>query len=476
VGVWAFFHVDFLLYFGLQMILSKLKKLLLVLGDFGVLYLSLYLTLALRYRHLPGAEIWNQHFMPFTVLFLLWALTLYINGLYENATSKNDIEFYNKLLRNLLVNFALAAAYFYLLTNRLFNIKPFAVFFIYIGVSLVLVSLWRFWYNSFVQRPNLLRNVLLIGMKDEARELVLEIIRKPQLGYHIAAIVHEGYRNDEDFPGVAFYDTGIDLKKLLREHTIQTVVTSINPHSNPELVQSLYESLALKMQFYDLPTFYEKLTGKIPVTTIGHVWFLENLAEGDKSLYELFKRITDIALAALGLVISAPFLPIFALLIQLDTKGPVFFRQVRIGLLGKPFEAIKLRSMIVGAEKNGAQWAERNDPRVTRLGKYLRRFRFDEIPQLWNVLKGEMTFIGPRPERPEFVANLQTMIPFYNERHLVKPGLTGWAQINFQKGSTAGDALKKLQYDLFYIKNRSLPLDIGVLLKTINLILTGKGW
>ena len=262
----------------------------------------------------------------------------------------------------------------------------------------------------------------------------------------------------------------------MREHTIQTVVTSINPHSNPELVQSLYESLALKMQFYDLPTFYEKLTGKIPVTTIGHVWFLENLAEGDKSLYELFKRITDIALAALGLVISAPFLPIFALLIQLDTKGPVFFRQVRIGLLGKPFEAIKLRSMIVGAEKNGAQWAERNDPRVTRLGKYLRRFRFDEIPQLWNVLKGEMTFIGPRPERPEFVANLQTMIPFYNERHLVKPGLTGWAQINFQKGSTAGDALKKLQYDLFYIKNRSLPLDIGVLLKTINLILTGKGW
>ena len=406
------------------MILSKLKKLLLVLGDFGVLYLSLYLTLALRYRHLPGAEIWSQHFMPFSVLFLLWALTLYINGLYETATSKNDIEFYNKLFRNLLVNYGLAAAYFYLLTNRLFNIKPFAVFFIYAGVSLVLVSLWRFWYNTFVQRPNLLRNVLLIGMKDEARELVLEIIRKPQLGYRIAAIVHEGYRNDEDFPGVAFYDSGIDVKKLLRNHNIQTVVTSINPHSNPELVQSLYESLALKMQFYDLPTFYEKLTGKIPVTTIGHVWFLENLAEGDKSLYELFKRVSDVILGALGLAVSLPFLPILALFIKLDGKGPVFFRQIRIGLLGKPFEAIKLRSMIVGAEKNGAQWAERNDPRVTRLGKYLRRFRLDEIPQLWNVFKGEMTFIGPRPERPEFVANLQTMIPFYNERHLVKPGLT----------------------------------------------------
>ena len=458
------------------MVLNNLKKFVLIVGDFGVLYASLYSTLALRYRHFPGQDIWRQHFLPFTVLFLLWALILYINGLYETATSKNDFEFYNKLLRNLLINYGLAGAYFYMLTDRLFDIKPYTVFFIFIGVSLVLFSLWRLWYNTIVQRPGLLRNVILIGMKDEARELVLEILRKPQLGFRIAAVVHDGYLAKEDCPGVIVYNKAADLKTLLRKHEIHTVVTSINPHSSPELVQSLYESLALKMQFYDLPTFYEKLTGKIPVTTIGHIWFLENLAEGDKSLYELLKRVVDITLATLGLIISIPLFPILAAMIRFDSQGPIFFRQIRVGLLGRTFEAVKLRSMMVGAEKNGAQWAERNDPRVTRVGKYLRQFRFDEIPQLWNVLKGEMTFIGPRPERPEFVANLQTLIPFYNERHLVKPGLTGWAQINFQKGSSTGDSLKKLQYDLFYIKNRSLPLDIGVLLKTINLILTGKGW
>ncbi len=272
------------------------------------------------------------------------------------------------------------------------------------------------------------------------------------------------------------FDSKADIKQILREHDITTVLTALDPRSNPTLVKHLYESLALKLQFFDLPTFYEKLTGKIPVTTIGHIWFLENLAESEKAIYELGKRIFDMVFSTVILVLSLPFIPLIALLIKLDTKGPVFFRQIRVGLLGKPFEAVKFRSMIEGAEKNGeAQWASKNDPRVTKIGRFLRKTRIDEIPQLLNVFRGEMSLIGPRPERPEFVAKLLELIPFYNERHLVKPGLTGWAQISFQYGSSTGDALKKLQYDLFYIKNRSLPLDIGIVLKTINIILSGKG-
>lgn len=458
------------------MLLIRLKKILLVSGDLLVLYLSLYLTLLIRYAQVPTVEIWTQHFLPFTVLFVIWILVLFINGLYDVATSKNDIEFYNKIFRNLLVNYGLAAAYFYLLTDKLFQIKPQTVFFIFIGVSLVLFSLWRYLYNELVQRPTLLRGVLVIGMKNEAKELIEEIIHKPQLGYRITAIIHDGYRDQKDFPGVQMFDSSVDIKNLLKTNNISTVVTALDPHGDPELVKSLYESLSLRLQFFDLPTFYEKLTGKIPVTTIGHIWFLENLAESEQTLYETFKRFFDLLFALAGLAISLPLLPFITLAIRLDSSGPAFFTQIRVGHLGKTFRAIKFRSMIVGAEKAGeAMWAVKNDPRVTRIGKFLRKVRLDEIPQLWNIFRGDMSFIGPRPERPEFVKNLQTLIPFYNERHLVKPGLTGWAQINFQYGASAGDALKKLQYDLFYIKNRSLPLDIGVLLKTINIILTGRG-
>lgn len=457
--------------------LNSWKKSLLLVGDILLLYGALVLTLFVRYRTWPDSNIWTQHWQSFTLLFMVWVVVLYVNGLYDLAASKNDVEFYNRLLRNLLINFGLAAAYFYLLTDRLFDIKPRAVFFLYIGIHSILFVVWRYWYNSLVQSPNFLKNVLVIGLKDEARELVREILHKPQLGYRITAIIHNRQATAEpDLPGVAIYNSGENLKHILREHKISTVVTALNPHSNPQLVQNLYESLSMRLQYFDLPDFYEKLTGKVPVTTIGHIWFLENLAEGDRGGYETLKRVSDVFLALLGLSLSIPLFPIIALLVKMDSSGPLLFRQTRVGYLSRPFVAMKFRSMVIGAEADGQpQWASFNDPRVTRVGRFLRRTRLDEIPQLWNVLRGEMSFIGPRPERPEFVKNLQTLIPFYNERHLIKPGLTGWAQINFRYGSTTGDALKKLQYDLFYIKNRSLPLDIGILLKTINIILSGLG-
>ncbi|MDP3741136.1 MAG: sugar transferase [bacterium] len=458
------------------MLQHKLKKIFLILGDLLVLSAALYVTLSLRFLEFPSAHVWNAHFEPFAWLFAFWLIVLYVNGLYELWTSQNDIAFYNKLLRNILINFSLGAAYFYLLTGRLFNIKPQTVYFIFMGVALVLFSLWRYAYNRLVQRPNFLRNVLVIGMKDEAWELINEISKKPQLGYRIAAVIHNHNPITKNLPNVNFYDSGVEVKQVLQSEKITTVVTSLDPRGNPALVKSLFDSLSYKIQFFDLPTFYEKLTGKIPVTTIGHIWFLENLAEADKGMYELGKRIFDLSFAVLGLAITMPLIPFVAFLIRMDSRGSLFFKQVRVGYLGKTFRAIKFRSMISGAESDGqAQWAQKNDPRVTKIGRFLRNTRLDEIPQLVNIIKGEMSVIGPRPERPEFVKQLQEIIPFYNERHLVKPGLTGWAQINFQYGSSAGDALKKLQYDLFYIKNRSAPLDAGIMLKTINIILSGKG-
>jgi exopolysaccharide biosynthesis polyprenyl glycosylphosphotransferase len=203
---------------------------------------------------------------------------------------------------------------------------------------------------------------------------------------------------------------------------------------------------------------------------------LENLTENNKKLYEITRRIYDICFSILLLAVTLPFTPLIALIIKISSKGPVFFTQIRTGKDGKTFRAIKFRTMVTNAETNGPQWATKNDSRVTGAGRFLRKTRIDEIPQLINVLTNEMSLIGPRPERPKFVEELEKEIPFYKERLLVKPGLTGWAQVAGPAyGGSKEESLEKLQYDLYYIKNRSMALDISIVLKTVKTILTRRG-
>ena len=230
------------------------------------------------------------------------------------------------------------------------------------------------------------------------------------------------------------------------------------------------------MDIYNISGFYEIITNKIPVENIEYDWFLENLSENSKKAYEIFKRLVDIIFAIIGLIISIPFLPFIILAIKIDSNGPIIFRQIRTGKNGKDFLAMKFRSMVDNAEKNGAQWAEKNDSRITKMGKIMRKTRLDEIPQLINILKGEMSFVGPRPERPEFIEILSKEIPFYKERLLTKPGLTGWAQLKGPAyGGSKEESLEKLKFDLYYIKNRNFLLDISIILKTVNIVLNRKG-
>ena len=241
------------------------------------------------------------------------------------------------------------------------------------------------------------------------------------------------------------------------------------------LTDQLFEILPYKIRVVDLASLTEEITGKIPITTIGRSWFLDNLNLHSSQVYEKVKRIFDIVVSVLCLILLSWLFPLIAAAIVVTSGRPVFFKQKRVGYLGKVFTAVKFRTMVQDAEKSGPQWAQKNDPRITKIGKFLRKTRLDELPQLINVLRGEMSLVGPRPERPEFVAQLKEKIPFYNERHLVKPGLTGWAQINFPYGASEEDSLKKLQYDLYYIKNRSFIFDIAILLKTAKTILSGEG-
>jgi exopolysaccharide biosynthesis polyprenyl glycosylphosphotransferase len=241
-----------------------------------------------------------------------------------------------------------------------------------------------------------------------------------------------------------------------------------------------YEVLPLGVSIVSFPNFYEAALEKIPVSSVNESWFLENLVEIKKRVYEFFKRIFDAAFSIILLFPTILLLPLIGLFIKIESPGPIFYRQKRVGKDGKIFEIIKFRSMYAlssdgGAEKNGVQWASLNDSRITKIGRILRKTRLDELPQLFNILKGEMSFIGPRPERPEFIEELQKQIPHYAMRQLIKPGLSGWAQIKFPYGASVNDAMEKLQYDLYYIKNRSLILDLAIALRTLALIIRSEG-
>ncbi|MFA6410772.1 MAG: exopolysaccharide biosynthesis polyprenyl glycosylphosphotransferase, partial [Candidatus Buchananbacteria bacterium] len=390
--------------------------------------------------------------------------------------SKNNLAFYSSIATTALVNLAIAIILLYLASSRLTNLRPQTVLILDIIIFTVLFIAWRNIFNRLVKAQALVNKVAIIGLNDKTLEIIKTINAQVQLGYKVVLIVENNEAEKISAPeDIEIINGAKNLDQEISQRKINTIISAVDTSQYPELIDKIFTCLSLGINFFDYANFYEKYTGKIPVNTIKQSWFLENLTENDKKLYERIKRIIDISAALVLSIISLVFIPMIILIIKIDSKGPAIFRQNRVGKNGVNFLTLKFRSMKLDAEKEGPQWAEKDDPRTTRVGKFLRKTRIDEIPQLISVFKGEMSLIGPRPERPEFVELLEKEIPFYRERLLVKPGLTGWAQINFPYGASKQDALEKLQYDLFYIKNRSLTLDLNILLKTTRIVLSRQG-
>ncbi|MFH0906922.1 MAG: sugar transferase [bacterium] len=444
------------------MTVPNLKRTTLLFGDIIILYLSLYLTLLIRYGNKFDLNDWNQHFWPFTIVYSIWLIVFFIDGLYDLSLARNNISFYSVIFRGLIINFTLAIAFFYFVPR--IGISPKTNLFLNLAIFTLLFSVWRQTYNYLIKSSALINNVLIIGKNKEIDQIIQIIQKNPQFGYRI---IHQLETKEIQTP--------FDLLEMATQKNVKTIITAINPHENLNLVRSLYQCLPLKIGFNDLPSFYEKILGKVPISSIGEIWFLENLTESQKNFYEIIKRIFDMIGALVFGLISLLFYPIIILAIKLDSRGPIFYTQRRIGHDNQIFKVIKFRSMIKQAEKNGAQWANQQDHRITRVGRILRKVRLDELPQLLNIFIGQMSFIGPRPERIEFVQQLEKEIPYYQIRHIVKPGLTGWAQVNFRYGASVKDSIEKLQFELYYIKHRSIVLDIGILLKTVKIILKGGG-
>lgn len=265
-----------------------------------------------------------------------------------------------------------------------------------------------------------------------------------------------------------------DLEQICQDHRIDEVVVGAKISKNARVLDRVLRCLRLGCRVTNLSTFYEQVLSEVPVTHLEANWFLFADLKHYRESQLLIKRACDIVGAVFGLLLTGPFWPLIALLIKLDSRGPVFYSQRRVGLNGREFTLYKFRSMCEAAEQNGHAWATLDDPRVTRIGRILRKSRIDELPQLWNILRGQMSIIGPRPERPEFVQELAAKIPFYNERHLVKPGLSGWAQINYRYGASVEDSLRKLQLDLWYIKHMSIELDVAIFLRTMGTVFLGS--
>ncbi len=441
-------------------LLAKTKKLIMLSGDIVCLYLSLYLTLLARYGCDDISQNWERHLYPFSLIFTIWLIIFFINDLYDLKISYNTSNLISNLVRVSILNALAAVIIFYFFGRFLDTIRPQRVLLIEIGILFVVLFIWRKLFYHSIKSSKIANRVLILSQSPLSAELEKEISRRPQLGYQAI------YLTDEPE----------NLKDYCLEHNIDILVSAGDFQTNQSLAKKIFNCLSLGIDFYNTYSFYEQITNKIPVEYIKHEWFLDNLTEHSKKVYEIIKRLTDIFFAIVGLTVTLPLMPIISLIIKLDSPGPIIFKQVRTGKNGKEFLAMKFRSMVRDAERDGAQWAQKNDSRITRFGSIMRKTRLDEIPQLINILRGEMSLIGPRPERPEFIRILEQAIPFYRERLIVKPGLAGWAQLKGPAyGGSQEESLEKLKYDLYYIKNRSLILDITILLKTIKVVVSGRG-
>jgi exopolysaccharide biosynthesis polyprenyl glycosylphosphotransferase len=453
-----------------------LKRILLLLGDFLALQLALIATLVLRYGEFDMQTL-QLHETPFLIISLLWVVGLFVTGLYDLTKARNTLVYFRTFLEGMFINLLIAFAFFYLIP--VFGIEPRTNLLLFFAISLLLIYIWRLVFNKFVAKGLFKTRMLYIGPADDALAL-RELITTSVLGFELVTVIHTSPRTSYEPDGIRWLNYLDNLANTIQEDRINAVVLGHGIEEMPALREALYSSLYTSVALIDRKELEETLTGRVPVASVDKSWFLRHLRESEKAWFESAKRGMDIITAIPFAILTITATPIVAILMKSTSSGAVFFTQERIGKHGKSFRIVKFRTMhhpkgASSAETGGAQFATAGDPRITKVGKILRITRIDELPQIWNVIKGDMSIVGPRPERPEFVEQLTERMPYYALRHLTRPGLTGWAQTHYKYASTLDDNLVKLQYDLFYVKHRSLVLDIAILLKTINTILRQQG-
>ncbi len=408
------------------------------------------------------------------VLSCVCQFCLYFHDLYDLKLVRESRELYARLLQALGVC-SICVAILYLVFPPLLLGQ--GVFVLAVLILLALVSIWRLAFFWISRRRRFRRPILILGTGSLARKLCAEILDRPDVALRVVGFVSD----DSELIGKSLVNPKVlghhsDLSAIVAQERPYQIVVAMEESRGKLPVKELLDLKLRGAKIEEATALYEQITGKIAVENLRPSWLI--FSEGFRKSWWIvsLKRAFGIFLSLLGLIVAFPVMIIIAILIKMESKGPVFFQQERVGENGRFFRLLKFRSMREDAEAlTGPVWASANDDRITRVGRFLRKVRLDELPQFFNVLKGDMSFVGPRPERPHFVEQLSERIPYYSQRHTVKPGITGWAQINFHYGTSMEDTLEKLQYDLFYIKNMSISLDLSILFQTIKIVLSGRG-
>jgi exopolysaccharide biosynthesis polyprenyl glycosylphosphotransferase len=446
------------------------RQLFLLVVDIGVFFLSLFLALLVRYGMVPAAELWWPLVSVFAPCWCLWIVAFYTADLYNIDSYFDEFRFVGRLFGAVVVGGLLSALIFYLYNS---TVNPKTILALYAGFLFLLMWGWRFAYGRVSRLYLPRRATAFVGVDETVAEIVRAIETSDHLGYEAAAFLDESGTAPKAFRGRLCKNTQAFVNAV-KDRGVSLVVVADEGSLSEETRSALLDLIDRPVRFLRLPDFYEHYLRKIPVGTINDLWFLENIDLRAKGRYGIIKRGFDSVAALVLLFICLVPGVLIALAIRMSGRGPVLFRQQRLGRGGKPFNILKFRTMKV--DGNNFAPTETNDPRVTWVGRLLRKFRLDEIPQMVNILVGEMSFIGPRPERPELAAQLEHSIPYYRQRLLVKPGITGWDQVSGEYHSpSVEDTYKKLQYDLYYVKNMSILLDVSIFFKTIMTMLGRKG-
>jgi sugar transferase (PEP-CTERM system associated) len=417
---------------------------------------------------LDSASVRVGHIVLITSLF---TLCFYYNELYDLTTVHSKSELFVRFLQATgatAIILAVLTALFPSLTIGG------SIFLTSLGLLLVALPSVRLGLVRLTRDPHLEERVLILGTGIRARALAHHIWSQHEFAYRVVGFVDEVLTTvPSDDPLVIGCRT--DLTHLVREHRVDRIVVSLSDRRGSLPVDELLRAKLSGVRVEDAATMYERITGKILIDDIKPSWLIFSDGFRVSRVTRAIKRGFDIVVASIGLVIAAPVMALTALAIRIDSRGPILYRQERVGKDGRSFTLYKFRSMRADAEQGTPLWAKEKDERVTRTGRFIRLTRLDELPQLWNVLRGDMSLVGPRPERPFFVQQLAAEIPFYNTRHVVRPGVTGWAQVKYRYGSSVEDAAEKLRYDLYYIKHQSLLFDLTILLDTVKVVLFRQG-
>jgi exopolysaccharide biosynthesis polyprenyl glycosylphosphotransferase len=447
-----------------------LKKLILLAGDAVLIVAAFYFAPALRFANLID---FFTVFDPVDIASIFsYLFIFYIFDLYTLEEQFSGGAFIIRFAVALAIANIFIAATFFLFRVPLYSA---GIFFLNSTLIFCFCMGWRIAFQKLSDRTRQPLRLAILGA-GESGQAFYEMVKK--MDYQIVAFLDDDEKKWGSTVGNVSVIGGSDLlPSLVRDRRIDKVIVAITHAIRPEVYKQLITAKFSGVNVYEMPTFCEMVMEKIPVRHVSDSWLTHTTMSGvRRSAYtQRVKRVIDILLSLCGLIVTLPLMAVVWIAIRLDSPGPALFIQRRIGWQGRPFNLIKFRSMRQGCEKERMQAGCLDDPRITRVGKILRLFRFDELPQLWNVLKGEMSFIGPRALMEEEVREFDPAIPYFGLRHAVRPGITGWAQVNYPHGVTMEDALEKLQYDLYYLKNMSFVLDLHILLRTVRVVLFRKG-